>query len=73
MQLRSYDYSYLIFWLLVLLSYIYIVLYDTQKMNVLSCNSTILGGRYYNSYFTNKEIGSKNEKMYLKKINMARS
>lgn len=48
---------------------IYIVLYDMQKMYILSCNSTILGGRHYNSYFTNKEIGSENEKKkYLKKM-----
>lgn len=63
MQPRRYDYSDLISWLLALLPYIYA---KCKILYILSCNSTTLGARYYNSYFTDKETGAQGAQILLK-------
>ena len=37
-----------------------------MQLYILSCNTTTLGGKYYNSYFTDKETGAQGVQVLLK-------
>ena len=69
MQPQRYNYSYRISWLLVLLcNYIINDMYFTKcrMLYTYPCNSTAMGGRFYNFCFIDKETGAQGVQILLK-------